>query len=362
MKLRPTFCPIRLILWLLVLGFASPVGARHVVPLQEVLEYTPEDAVILPTELRANDETVVMKLAPGVYDMAAPLRFEGSSPTIEGSGSGLGPEATILDFRTYSDLEEDARALSVRGPLTMRNLTIANVRGRATDLRTGSIETPSDAPVIFENVWFIDCRTVFKSTGGRTVGTSSAPMVVKNCVAAITSDYPEDFPEVEPAVNLRDTSYALFDHCDFFNHRELAHVQINDPEAAPNVGPSVTISNSILLAANGSDGTDATDDIYMTAGSLTIKNSVLWDEAGGGPLEVSGGGTPLFVDTVSADPLYVKVTPTAPAEDLDFCLRPGSPAEGLGSDGLNAGSVAALPTGVSTWSLYNAEGEVRGVE
>jgi len=104
--------------WLLILGFVLPVSA------QEVLEYTHEDAVILYDEIRANDETIIMKLAPGLYDMEVQLRFQDSSPIIEGSGSGLGPDATILDFWTYSSTEEDARALSVRGPLTMRNLTV----------------------------------------------------------------------------------------------------------------------------------------------------------------------------------------------------------------------------------------------
>ncbi len=319
---------------------------------QEILEYEPEDAVLISIDLRDYDDTYTMKLAPGLYEMGVQLRFQDETPVLEGSGSGLGPEATILDFYSYSASEDDARAFSIRGPAIIRNITILNADGRALDLRTGSVDSPSDAPVIFENVWFINCQTIFKSTGGRTVGTPAAPMIVKNCVFAITADYPSDFGAPSSIINLRDTSYATFDHCDFFNHDLAVSMRLDDPEAAPNEGPSVTITNSILLATNGNDGTVETDDIYLTQGSLTIKNSVLWDLVSEGELLVTGGAEPEIIDSVVYNPLYVNVTPGTLNADLDFNLQSGSPASGLGLDGLNAGSIAGEPVSVYHWSLF----------
>jgi len=330
--------------WVLLLGTIASA--------QEIFEYMPDDAILLPQELRDFDENYIFKLGSGVYDMEAQLYFKGGSPILEGAGSGFGSEATVLDFLTYSLLVEDSRALSIRGPVTIRNLTIVNVGGRAMDLRTGNIGTPSDVPVIFENVWFVNCRTVFKSTGGRTVGTPEAPMIVKNCVAAIAADYPSEFGEPQSAINLRDTSYAWFDHCDFFNLRELTHLIINDPVEAPNDGPGVTVTNSILLGTNGNDGTVETDDLYVNAGSATLNHCVLWDLLSEGELLKTGDGTLELADTITANPMYAAALPTLNADELDFNLLPGSPGNGLGSDGLNAGSIAEEPVAVFDWSLF----------
>ncbi len=319
---------------------------------QDVLEYTPDDAFLLPGDIRSTEGEVTYKLAPGHYDMDTQIRFQNGFPTLQGSGSGVGPDATILDFWTYSMSIEDSRALSVRGPMIVKDLTIMHVAGRVADLRTGWLSTPSDDTVIFENVWFVNCGTVLKSTGGRTVGTAENPMIVRNCVFATTSDFPEDFPGVGAAMTFRDTTFAVFDHCDFFNHRELAHMRLDEPETAPNEGPNVTIKNSILLATNGDDGTPDTDDLYVGAGTLTIEDSVLWDMGHDGGLMKTGDGTLEQSDTVTADPLYVNVRPEILAEELDFGLHVDSPADGLASDGLNAGSVAAEPASVTTWSLH----------
>ena len=319
---------------------------------QEIIDYNPEDAFLLPDEIGDFDETYTLKLAPGVYDMEEQVRFQNSTPTLEGSGSGLGPDATVLDFLTYSNSLEDSRAFSVRGSLTIRNLTILNAGGRALDLRTGNIGTLSSSPVIFENVWFINCQTVFKSTGGRTVGTPEAPMSVKNCVIAITSDYPTEFGNPSSAINLRDTSYATFDHCDFFNFNELIHLRIDDSDVAPNDGPGVTITNSILLNANGDDGTTSTDDLYVNAGTAILKNCVLWDLASSGELIKTGEGAIEYTDTVTADPKYVSVLLSLTNDSLDFNLLSDSPAIGLGSDSLNSGSIALEPVSILDWNLF----------
>lgn len=316
---------------------------------QQVLEYPPEDAVLIyldfPT-LTAND---TIKLLPGVFVMDKQLRFDPDSPVIEGSGSGFGANATVLDFSIFSRNEADARALSVRGAMTIRNLTIINVDGRVADLRTGLVEAPSGAPVIFENVWFVNNNTVLKSTGGRTAGTPESPMIVKNCVFANGADYP--FETSQQAVTLRDTSYALFDHCDFFNIRQLLHA-IVDPVSTPNAGPGITINNSILYGANGSGGVD-TDDIEFTDGSIQINNSVLWDTTANGKLEITGGLQPEQSSTVAAEPGYVNVSVSTNSNGLDFALVSSSPAQGLGADRLNAGSVAAEPAPVQDWQVYS---------
>jgi len=336
---------ISIVLVLFAIGISPNVYA------QEVFEYTPDDATFLAPDIRATEGEMTYQLAPGHYDMDAQIRFQNGFPTLQGSGSGLGSNATILDFWTYSMMTEDSRALSVRGPVIVKDLTIMHVAGRVADLRTGWLDTPSDDTVIFENVWFINCGTVLKSTGGRTVGTAENPMIVRNCVFATTADFPQDFAGVGAAMTFRDTTYAVFDHCDFFNHRELVHMRLDEPETAPNEGPVVTIKNSIFLATNGDDGTPETDDFYVGAGSLTVEDSVLWDMGHGGALMTTGDGTAELIDTVTADPLYVNVSPDILAEELDFNVQPGSPAEGLASDGLNAGSVAAEPASITDWSL-----------
>jgi hypothetical protein len=336
----------KLMILLITYTFVFPIHA------QQIVEYEPLDDVLLASDIRTL-QNATLKLAPGVYELADQLRFDpDDNLIIEGAGSGFGPNATVLDFLIYSERNEDARALSVRGGVTIRNLTILNAGGRAMDLRTGLIEAPSEEPVIFENVWFINCQTVFKSTGGRTVGAPEAPMVVSHCVAAITKDYPATFGTPQSVINLRDTSYATFDHCDFFNRQELMHLVINDPAAAPNEGPNVVVANSILLGNNGSGGEELTDDLYIDAGKVRIENSVLWDAEAAGALEKTGAGTLEIINSVANDPLYAQVTADSALAALDFNLRNDSPALGLGKDGLNAGSVAARPAEVGSWALY----------
>ncbi|MBN2326383.1 MAG: hypothetical protein JXR73_04450 [Candidatus Omnitrophica bacterium] len=313
---------------------------------QEIYEYSPEEAFLLPNEIRSLSN-VTVKLQPGVYEMEDQLYFKaGTNLIIEGSGSGLGGESTILDFTIYSESLEDSRALSVRGAVILRDLTIRNVRGRAADLRTGSIDSPSDAQVIFNNVWFVDCNTGLKSTGGRTVGVPGAPMLAQNCVFLNTPGYP--YPSMDAFIDVRDTTYALFDHCDFFNTNNMVQMRIDDPDAAPNTGPEITIQNSIVYSVNGSE-----DDLYLLAGILTFRNCVLWDSVDSGALILLGEGTVEEIDSIVADPLYVNVSPDASDDQLDFHLQPGSPAVGLGADGYDAGSIAALPVRVNFWELLN---------
>lgn len=331
----------RIAVYLIAL-FVLPV----VIQAQTIEEVVPEDAGILK-DLIGSSQNATFNLAPGVYDMTEQLRFNANTNLVfEGSGSGLGPDATVLDFMTFSnDASGDGRALSVRGGVVFRNLTIMNVIDRATDLRTGDISSPSNQQVTFENVWFINCSTALKSTGGRTVGSAEAPMLIKNCVFALTADYP--FVSFNDAVDVRDTTYITLDHCDFFRHPNLVQFQIDDPVAAPNIGPQVTITNSIFLATDGVEN----NDLDITAGNLTIQNSVLWDLGSNGELQIAEGGAVTIEASVNADPLYVDATLDTLAADLDFNLLPGSPASGLGTDALNAGSIALEPVAVKDWQL-----------
>lgn len=311
---------------------------------QFVEEVVPEDADIISILLSdLSDGT--MKFAPGVYDMADQLRFNsGRNITIEGSGSGFGPDATILDFANYS-ASGDGRALSVRGGVTVKNCTIINASDRATDLRTGTVSSPNDETVLFENVWFVNCNLVFKSTGGRTVGTPENPMQVNNCVFAITADYP--FDGMNDIVDIRDTTCISFNHCDFFNQPNLIQMQIDDPVEAPNEGPTVTVKNSIFYATDGTDN----DDFDIQAGTLTLTNNVLWDS--GSQSDVQRGGTGMITETnsVVGDPGYVSVGVNVQSADLNFSLNAGSPAASLGNDGLDAGSVAAETVSVNDWMV-----------
>src|SRR5690606_12235780 len=120
---------------------------------------------------------------------------------------------------------------------------------RATDLRTGTIESPSDESVVFENVWFVNCNLVFKSTGGRIVVSPDNPMQVNHCVFAQTPEYP--FPSINDIVDIRDTTYINFDHCDFFNYDDILQQTLDNPEGAPNDGAQVTVTNSIFYATDG---------------------------------------------------------------------------------------------------------------
>ena len=265
-----------------LLGFmvliVSPVAA------QEIYEYFPEDASYLDFDIVDINDAIV-QLKPGLYEMDNQLRFNKDSNIIlEGSGSGLGEDATILDFTIYSNAEEDSRALGIRGGVIIRNMTIMNVRGRAADLRTGNIDAPSDDEVIFENVWFVDCNTGLKSTGGRTIGTAEKPMLIKNCVFLITPEFPYD-PSDSP-LDFKDTTFALIDHCDFYNYNDMLQMNFNDPIEAPNDGPGVTIKNSILLSNNGPED----DDIDVSAGKLILQNSVLWDAASQNKIDRLGDG------------------------------------------------------------------------
>lgn len=311
---------------------------------QFVEEVVPEDAGIIPVLLRdLSDGT--MKFAPGTYDMAAQMRFNSNTNiTIEGSGSGFGPDATILDFASYS-ANGDGRALSVRGGVTVKNLTIINVSDRATDLRSGTINAPNGETIIFENVWFINCNLVFKSTGGRTVGTPENPMQVNHCVFAHTADYP--FESVNDVVDIRDTTVISFNHCDFFNQPNLLQMIIDDPVGAPNEGATVTVKNSIFYAVDGADD----DDFDIQAGTLTLSNNVMWDSGSQGDVQRSGDGTIFEENSVTGDPNYVNVGVDVLTADLDFSLNAGSPASGLGDDGLDAGSIAAEPANVSDWMV-----------
>ena len=297
-------------------------------------DFGPTDSSLMPGAIREMSNTTV-RLASGRYAMEEQIRFDaGSNLVLEGSGSGMGADATILDFALYSAAVSDARALSVRGGVTVKNLTIINAGNRAADLRTGTLDNPSDDLVTFSNVWFIDCKVGLKTTGGRTVGTADVPMIVKNCVFAVTSDYP--FSEIDKPIDFRDTTYAEFDHCDFIGDTELIKFQLDDPDNAPNTGPVVTIKNSILVAFNGS-GEKVLDII---AGNLTLQSSVLWDYASNGDINRSGDGSISESSTVVGNPIYLDATPYTEAADLKVNLWPGSPAIGLGTDNKDAGSVA----------------------
>jgi hypothetical protein len=297
-------------------------------------DFGPADSALMPGAIREMSDTTV-RLAAGRYAMAEQIRFDADSNLIlEGSGSGMGAGATILDFSLYSASVSDARALSVRGRVTVKDLTIINVGNRAADLRTGKVDNPSKDPVTFSNVWFIDCKAGLKTTGGRTVGTADMPMVVKKCVFAITSDYP--FPETDTPIDFRDTTYAAFDHCDFIGDKGLIKFQLDDPDDAPNTGPVVTIINSILVALNGS-GEKVLD---IDAGNLTLQSSVLWDFSSNGDINRSGDGSISESSTVVGDPLYFNAASDTGAANLNVNLRPGSPAMGLGTDKRDAGSVA----------------------
>lgn len=313
---------------------------------QTIEELVPEDAGIF-RDLISGAQNTTFKLAPGVYDMGVQLRFNANTNlVIEGSGSGLGEDATVLDFMTFSnDPNGDGRALSVRGGVVFRNLTIMNVLNRATDLRTGSVGSPSNQEVIFENVWFINCSTVLKSTGGRTVGSEETPMRVNHCVFALTADYP--FASFNDAIDVRDTTYITLDHCDFFSHPNLVQMQLDDPDAAPNIGPQVHIANSIFLATDGEEN----NDFDIVAGNLSITNSVLWDAGSNGEVQIAEGGVVDIQSSVQADPLYVDATIDTLAADLDFNVQANSPASGLSTDGLNAGSVAAEPAAIEDWEI-----------
>ncbi|MDP8242995.1 MAG: hypothetical protein P9L94_02855 [Candidatus Hinthialibacter antarcticus] len=317
-----------------------------VIQAQTIEELVPEDAGILKDLIGSSQDTI-FKLAPGVYDMGVQLRFNANTNLIiEGSGSGMGADATVLDFMTYSnDPAGDGRALSIRGGVVFRNLTIINVIDRATDLRTGDVSSPSNQEVIFENVWFINCSTALKSTGGRTVGSAETPMQIKHCVFALTADYP--FVSSNDAVDVRDTTYIELDHCDFFSHPNLVQIQVDDPDAAPNIGPQISITNSIFLATDGEEN----NDFDIVAGNLTIRNSVLWDAGSNGEVQIAEGGVVDIQASINADPIFVNATIETLAVDLDFNLQPNSPAMGLGADGLNAGSVASEPVAVEDWEL-----------
>lgn len=297
-------------------------------------DFGPSDSALMPAAIREMRNTTV-RLASGRYAMAEQIRFDaGSSLVLEGSGSGMGASATILDFARYSAAVSDARALSVRGGVTVKNLTLINVGNRAVDLRTGTVDTPSADPVTFTNVWFIDCKVGLKTTGGRTVGTADVPMTVRNCLFAFTADYP--FSETDTAVEFRDTTYAVFDHCDFIGDRALFKFHLDDPENAPNTGPGVTVKNAILAIFNG------TGEIGLDigAGSLTLESSVVWDFSSNGDIIRSGNGTISESDTVAGDPLYVDAAPNTDALNLNVNLKAGSPAIGLAADNRDAGSVA----------------------
>ncbi len=318
----------------------SPVTA------QEIYEYFPEDASYLDFAIVDINDAIV-QLKPGLYEMDNQLRFNKDSNIIfEGSGSGLGEDATILDFTIYSDFEEDSRALGIRGGVIIRNLTIMNVRGRAADLRTGTIEVPSDDEVIFENVWFVDCNTGLKTTGGRTIGTAEKPMLVKNCVFLTTPEFPYE-PSDSP-LDFKDTTFALIDHCDFYNYNDMLQMNINDPVAAPNDGPGVTIKNSILLSNNGPDD----DDIDVSAGKLILQNSVLWDAVSKNKIDRLGDGVIEESNNIISDPLYTNVGPAIAANELDFSLMPLSPAKGISDDGRDAGSIAEEFVQIHLWQLY----------
>jgi len=297
-------------------------------------DFVPADSSLMPGAIREMSNTTV-RLASGRYAMEEQIRFDaGSNLVLEGSGSGLGANATILDFALYSAAVSDARALSVRGGVTVKNLTIFNVGNRAADLRTGTLDNPSGDRVTFSNVWFIDCKVGLKTTGGRTVGTADVPMIVKNCVFAVTSNYP--FSETDKPIDFRDTTYAAFDHCDFIGDKELIKFQLDDPDDAPNPGPVVTIKNSILVAFNG-NGEKVLDII---AGNLTLQSSVLWDFSSNGNINRSGDGSISESSTVVGDPLYFNAASDTGAVNLNVNLRAGSPAIGLGTDSKDAGSVA----------------------
>ena len=314
---------------------------------QEVIDVVPDEDVFLRSIIREAAPGSIVRLAPGLYELEEQLRFDSDNDVIvEGASSGFGEGATVLDFTLYNATTDDARALSVRGPMRMRHLTIRNAQGRVADLRTGNIDGPSDAVVEFEDVWFINCNTVFKSTGGRTVGTPESPMLVKNCVLANAGDSP--FPSSQQAITLRDTSYAHFVHCDIYNFDDLVSNRVNDAAAAPNDGPGLIITNSILVAANGS----ASIDLEVSEGELIIENSVLWEADSRGELDQDIDVVLQLIDTVTADPLYVNVIGAETSESLDVNLQPGSPGIGLGDDGRNAGSRAAAPSRVEDWEVY----------
>ncbi len=329
----------------ILLSSCLPLTAQDIIE-----EIVPADASILAQLIRSSGTGTVFQLAAGIYEFDSQIRFDsGKQIIVEGNGSGLGEDATVLDFLDYSLIEADSRALSVRGELIMRNLTIRNVLGRVADLRTGNLDSPSSGTVRFENCWFIDNGTVLKSTGGRTVGTAEVPMEVNHCVFGLTPEYP--FDSIGPAITLRDTTFAHFDHCDFFNYPTMIIIQLDEPETAPNPGPVVEITHSIFLGTNGM-GEDINNELSARAGILTIRNSVTWDLVAEGDVGSSHPENVTVADSIVENPRYVNVAPDTVQSELDFNLQPDSPAQGLGLDGLNAGSVAAEPVTVEWWGIY----------
>ncbi len=252
--------------------------------------------------------------APGWYDLVPvdpgsqvgidiSTIFEGI--TLQGAGPGTDPQtATILDGEAWF-IDTGFQIATV--DVVIDGFTVINIYDEVFE---GNSEAFN---VEIRNCWVLGCDSGADNDGTAGMGDPEfydEMIRYYNCIFARGGD---------DATDLEGDSDMLFVNCDFYDW---------DSDVLDNEDNSTVILKNCIFHA----GTHS-DDLDGGSGITEIWNSVFFDPPGD---EALGGmafdGNSIEFDGIGGDPLYVNVGPHVYFMDLDFHLKPGSPALTIGKD------------------------------
>ncbi len=280
---------------------------------QQTVNVGPGDDIGAAIQQAGAEGTVIF--APGWYDLkpvnpdnryGIRLTPELDGITLRGAGPGTDPStATILDGEAWFV----ATGFRIETfDVTIDGFTILHMWDEA-------FEPYGDAlNVEIRNCWSLACDSGADNDGTAGSGDPDNPedlIRYKNCIFARGGD---------DGTDTEGDSSILFENCDFYDW---------DSDIMENVdNTTVYVRNTIFHAG-------ALSDDLVGGALLELKNCVFFDPKGSDVDGIGGlapEGNTVIIDGVAGDPLYVNVGYDVYYLDLDFHLRPGSPALTAGRD------------------------------
>ncbi|HPA44176.1 MAG TPA: hypothetical protein PLG59_04120 [bacterium] len=312
---------------------------------QQTVRIGPQDDVIAVLQSVTQAGSTIL-FEPGYYSLTPkadgtgfPNLFHPPSGTvIRGSGSGFGPDATVLDCN-YA-FNSGIRIGTGTGNVTVENLTVLNT------LHALILIEQRTSNLVFRNVWALKCLD-------ECVQNEGGDVVFESCVLGWCTDNIFFSDDLYPSV-------SVLMNCDvLLGFGDLVQAE---------TGAEVHVRNSILYAGPGEN------DIHVDGGWIVVRASVGWDPINESPPGLEPGvrwgrleldGFPdVNATNVGEDPLYVSPPGRgAKAETMDLHLQTGSPALTAGRESYTqkgeptggvtfAGSQGPAPVNVDHWSIY----------
>ncbi|MBN2326139.1 MAG: hypothetical protein JXR73_03225 [Candidatus Omnitrophica bacterium] len=303
------------IILLLILGTALSVSG------QATVNVSPGDDIHAAIQQAGAGGIVIF--APGEYDVmradpgndsAFIISPELEGITLQGAGPGMDPTtASILNGEAWYISNNCFRIQA--SDVLIDGFTVINFADEGMDINADVFN------VEFRNLWIVGCESgVDTSTSSAGFYDDGAPddfsemIRFRNCIFARGGD---------DATDIEDNNTFAFINCDFYDW---------DSDIMENEDLStVIVVNCIIHAGEHSDDFDSGG----AGGLLEARNCIFFDPPGEdadglGGIAFEGGAYEL--DSIGEDPLYVNVGPHVPLEELDFHLRPDSPALTVGKD------------------------------